>query len=104
MGKGQITITEETKKVDVYSYALLIYEILTGTPAWGKISFPELVHCFRTEVRPNLPQFIKDRTVQDKVESKHATNLIRIMEDSWVTDMASRPSFSEIISRLQGAE
>jgi serine/threonine protein kinase len=84
--KQDVTPVILTDKADVYSYAMLCYEILTGSiPFEGhRLSDYDLV---LSGTRPELPAILSER-------------LRRLLESCWQTDPEQRPNFEEITSVL----
>jgi serine/threonine protein kinase len=84
--KQDVTPVILTDKADVYSYAMLCYEILTGSiPFEGhRQSDYDLV---LSGTRPELPAILSER-------------LRRLLESCWQTAPEQRPDFAQITSVL----
>jgi serine/threonine protein kinase len=77
-----------TVRVDVYSFALILYELLVGEPVFPPaIALGTLMDKIMNGIRPELP------------ESMNATAK-NIIETGWAVDPKVRYSFDEIWSRL----
>lgn len=77
-------------KVDVYSFAILAYEIVTGNHPYPEIeefSFKELNKIVNGLLRPKLTDDIK-------------SEMKKLLEKCWDSDPANRPSFEEIYLKL----
>jgi aurora kinase len=74
---------------DVFSFALILYELLVGQPAFSKdltiyqIAFKVVIK----RERPDIPKFVLPNTRE-------------LIEDCWATDPGDWPSFEEIVERL----
>jgi serine/threonine protein kinase len=78
------------KPVDVYSFALILYELVVGEPAFNPLMEPgEILNQVVSGVHPKLP------------ESMNAT-LKEIIQRGWDIDPKVRDSFDEIWSLLEG--
>ena len=77
------------EKVDVYSFAILISEILTQKQPFGtKDAIQVAKGCLKKDLRPDLP-----KSTPKALKS--------IIEDSWAADGPSRLTFVEILKRLK---
>jgi serine/threonine protein kinase len=79
-------------KVDVFSFALILYEILTGCPVFSpRLSLPQLALKVAKGERADIP-----RTAMPFVQ-----DLIR---KGWSSDPVERPSFTDIFENLREHE
>ena len=86
-----VIFEETTKKVDVYSYAIVLYEIITGIPAWDKIKKMQLRVSILSGKRPEFPNSLKEEFSQIK----------EIIQKCWAQNPVDRPTFTEILHQLQ---
>ncbi|CAH9111449.1 unnamed protein product [Cuscuta epithymum] len=77
------------KSVDVYSYALILYEMMEGCPPF----------------HPKLPEeaakllCVEEKRPTFKTKSKYPPDLKELIEECWDPKPAARPTFSDIIAR-----
>ncbi|KAK9052170.1 hypothetical protein SSX86_028798 [Deinandra increscens subsp. villosa] len=77
------------KKVDVYSFAMILYQMLEGDPPLSNYEPYEAAKCASDGLRPNF----KSRS--------YSPELRELTEHCWDADMNKRPSFLEILKRLE---
>ncbi len=79
-----------TEKVDVYSYAILLWECITGKVPWGHVPSPMQIIYYVGVLnqRPSFPESVTSEPFK------------KLIEDCWVVDPKERPSFEQILSRL----
>jgi len=82
---------EYTEKIDVYSFAICMWEILTNNLPWENLNLNQLTRAVSSGIRPEIPSHI-DRRLADLV--------IRC----WDTDADKRPSFDQVIEDLNKME
>lgn len=71
--------------VDVYSFAIMVIYIITGEIPYSKIKNPYMIaKSVQNDVRPKIP---------DTIPAAFA----KLLEDSWSTNPAVRPSFDQIV-------
>ena len=91
------TMTRETatytEKVDVWSFGVLVYEILTGKRAFG--AFARLFDIMNKVVTGNMPRFPKD--LED-------TRIEEIVHACWDLNDKNRPSFQNLVKEFEEAE
>ena len=83
---GEETLRYDTK-VDVYSFAILLYELVTGTFALRHMNPVQVMRFILSGKRPEIPDTVLPFTR-------------RLIERCWVTDPSDRPSFAEIYDAL----
>lgn len=78
-----------TEKVDVYSYAILLWECITGKVPWGHVpSHMQIIYYVGVlNQRPRFPDSVSEP-------------FKKLIEDCWVVDPKERPSFQQILTRL----
>jgi serine/threonine protein kinase len=78
-----------TSQTDVFSFGLLLYEILVGQPVFSSLDPPfDVIRRLRARDLPQLPASCGD-FMQDLVRR------------CWLTDPDKRPSFHEILSEFR---
>lgn len=78
-----------TEKVDVYSFAVLVWEIYTGKLPWSDKSCAQMVHTVAiTHSRPPIP-------------AECPKKLADLMNKCWAPQPEARPAFSEVQGMLK---
>ena len=78
-------------KADVYSFSIVMYEILFAKEAWVGYSMRNLVNAIRQGQRPSIPESI----------SAGHLPLLDLMKECWVDDPEKRPDFKTIILKFK---
>jgi serine/threonine protein kinase len=79
-----------TKKVDVFVFGLILYELYVGESVFPEnTGIPRLYKLHRERWRPEIPGYISEP-------------IARLIRDCWSPEPESRPSFEEIYARLDG--
>ncbi|CAL0331235.1 unnamed protein product [Lupinus luteus] len=77
------------KKVDVFSFAMILYEMLEGEPPFANLEPYEGAKRAAEGHRPTIR------------EKGYTPDLIELTEQCWAADMTQRPSFIDILKRLE---
>lgn len=83
----------QTVKSDVYSFSLIVFEIMTNKIPFEDISDPNLIYsrivkeCYRPQISDQVPDIYR-----------------HLIEECWLQNSNERPSFSEIIDNLEKNE
>ncbi|KAJ8598414.1 hypothetical protein CTAYLR_007645 [Chrysophaeum taylorii] len=83
-----------TEKSDVYSYAIVVWEILSRETPWGEMSHVQIaMSVVYKKMRPPLPKGVTG-----------AEDLVKLMHLCWSHNPDDRPSFKTIAQSLKPAE
>ncbi|BFZ02376.1 hypothetical protein BsWGS_05416 [Bradybaena similaris] len=82
-----------TEKADIYSYSIVMLEILTGIPPLDCQHLPRLSYVDNTGT---VPVHIKDYQIKC-----HFPSLESLMEECWSHEMDHRPSSADVIKRIK---
>jgi serine/threonine protein kinase len=79
-----------TEKTDVYAYALIIFEVLTGDVPWAGINQMQIMMqvCIKKERPP--------------VSESAPSDLVALMQRSWAHEPDARPTFAKVKAELRG--
>jgi hypothetical protein len=78
-----------SEKVDVYSYGVMLAELLSGERQWVKLSVAQIMKlCLVQQKHPPVPATVPPAIAQ-------------LCEDCMAFDAADRPSFVQVCARLQ---
>lgn len=79
-------------KVDIYSYAVVLWEICARKTPYNELSTPMAIikHVTMEKKRPNLTVIPPDCP----------PDLIELMKNCWAHEPHDRPSFGQVIERL----
>ena len=86
----EVFVGDYNEKCDIYSFGIVLWEILTQTQAFEQIS-------------DNLPAFISavcDKGFRPDIPKDCPVRLRKLIEDCWQKDASKRPPFSDIIVTL----
>ncbi|XP_059141022.1 uncharacterized protein LOC131928886 [Physella acuta] len=83
MAPELITIGEVTAKADVYSYGMVLWEMLTRQTPYNGCSVYQVLEQVRMKKRPEIPGHCP-------------TELTRLIERCWDQNPAARPNFKEV--------
>jgi serine/threonine protein kinase len=91
--------TTYTEKVDVYAFAMVIFETITRQMPWSGMHQGQIVFNCMMGKRPPLP------TSAAAVTRQEAGKLLyKLMTACWVQDPANRPNFEQVVAQLDAME
>ena len=86
--------SEKDKKIDVYSYAMTMYEVVFQTIPFQDLSLEDIIN---SVMRGTRPEFSK--TVLAKYETRHS--ILNAISEGWSHDPSQRPSFDMFLPFLE---
>jgi len=94
-GIGTVSYTAPETPSDIYSFGVLLFELLTRIPAWKGCNQFAIRAAVRDGNRPLLPTFIQCEAIRGcPLEFR------RLMEACWSQDPAARPDWKSILNTL----
>lgn len=91
-------------KVDVYSFAIILYELLDGDVPYGRRTHP-LDAARRAALLHARPQWGSSASERSKLRRARRPppppELAALVEACWAPDPADRPAFDEVCARLE---
>ncbi|KAG5059486.1 hypothetical protein JHK87_000515 [Glycine soja] len=89
------------KKVDVFSFAMILYEMLEGEPPFSNYEPYDGAKYVAEGHRPSFRGKGYIPELRDLMDFDLALHVLRLTEQCWDADMKQRPSFIEIIKQLE---
>jgi serine/threonine protein kinase len=84
-----VELARPTKKVDIFAFGLVVYEILIGRSVFSKTAlFDEVKRRHEDGFRPGIPEWV-DPAVQ------------RMIRECWAVDPEERPTIEEVYEQLR---
>ena len=80
------------QKIDVYAFAICMYETTTRQPAWNGHDQYEILQLVINNQRPEIPG--------DVLQLYEKSGWISIIQDCWDREPEKRPSFESLIFRI----
>lgn len=80
-----------TPAADVYSFGMLVWELVVGKTPYPKKCHNEIIVDVVDGKRPAIP-------------AQCPTDIARLIQDCWYHDRVRRPSFNQVVDRLQGLQ
>ena len=84
---------ESHKKIDVYAYAITVYEIATKSDAWQGMGVDEIQEAVLHDQHPTFPSNYDEIFI-------NAPSFKSLICECWAYDLNSRPEFKEIEKRI----
>eukprot|EP00003_Mantamonas_plastica_P003234 TRINITY_DN12582_c0_g1_i1.p2 TRINITY_DN12582_c0_g1~~TRINITY_DN12582_c0_g1_i1.p2 ORF type:complete len:249 (-),score=71.56 TRINITY_DN12582_c0_g1_i1:1753-2499(-) len=82
------------KEIDVFSFAMVLWQMLSGCTPYGDMSS-------QTEL---IMEWVSDPTFREVVGDDWDADLVDLLTDCWQTEATDRPTFAEIVRRLEKME
>lgn len=91
MAPEVISDSPYTEKCDVYSFGIILWELLFEQIPFSDYNVLILPGKILGGLRPEIPQKVREKF----------TDYCKLMESCWQTDASKRPSFQEILKQLK---
>ena len=89
---------DSDKKIDIYAYAITMYEVLTKLKAWDGCNVDAIKDLVIQGHRPQVPdELVRISSMQG---GEALFMLLNIMRSSWSPDPLDRPEFKEIYEKI----
>ncbi|KAI3525799.1 hypothetical protein L1887_04898 [Cichorium endivia] len=91
-----------TSKVDVFSYGVVILEMITGRSPTSKTENGESMHAMINRMRDGIEELdeIVDPSIRDQYNQAVMENLVRIALQCVEEDREARPSMRQVVDML----
>jgi len=93
MKSKEVATGEEEKKSDIFSFAIIVWELLTRKKPWANCATIE-------EIESNVSQGKREQLPQT-FGNDYLEKLIQVVQQSWLQNPDERPSFQKIKAFLQ---
>lgn len=93
-------IADESKPVDVYAFAVIVWEMLERKIPFHKVNNKDIEAKVRAGERPPISAKYMD-AMKPYDNNKHFSVLVKMIEACWKQDPRERPSFTEVKEKLR---
>ena len=92
--------SEIDKKIDIYAFAILLYELVTRDMAWSNLAPPGVIYNVKSGKRPPITEAeLEDKSLRKKV--KENNEIANLIVQSWDQDPQKRPSADSLHREFQ---
>ena len=89
---------ESDKKIDIYAYAITMYEVLTRLKAWDGCNVDMIKELVIQGHRPKIPEILFK--IASEPGGQTLSLLLETTNACWAPDPTDRPEFKEIYNKI----
>jgi hypothetical protein len=92
--QGRKTTTEIDKAVDVYAYAITVFQMVTRSICFANLTADKIEELVTSGIRPEFPDAVYE------IYKELHPEVLRMIQIAWAQEPEKRPTFSSICSML----
>ena len=103
--EGKFDFSSESKKVDVYSFAIVLYEVMFEAGFLRHLKILELQEHILSGKRVEIDsKELNELKTDSELRSRQVVDLLEIITICWSQNPKNRPEFSELLERISKME